>query len=119
MRRMTDRPLIDPSIPPSGPGCAECLATADGWWFHLRRCTACGHVGCCDSSPSQHASRHASETGHRIVRSYEPEEEWFWDYVAQRYAHGPALEPPDHHPLEQSVPGPADRVPEDWQERLN
>ena len=61
----------------------ECLATADGWWFHLRRCAACGHVGCCDSSPSQHASRHAAEAGHPIVRSYEPDEEWFWDYVAR------------------------------------
>ena len=116
---MSDRPDIDPAIPPSGPGCAECLATADGWWFHLRRCAACGHVGCCDSSPSQHASRHASEMGHPIVRSFEPDEEWFWDYASQRYARGPLLEPPDHHPLEQTVPGPEDRVPADWQDRLH
>ena len=47
---------IDASVPPSGPGCVECEATG-GWWFHLRRCTKCGHVGCCDSSPSQHAQR--------------------------------------------------------------
>ncbi len=47
---------------PSGDGCVECLA-ADGWWFHLRRCAGCGHVGCCDSSPSQHASKHARQAG--------------------------------------------------------
>jgi hypothetical protein len=48
---------INPDVPPSGQGCAECLA-AGGWWLHLRRCAECGHVGCCDSSPSQHASKH-------------------------------------------------------------
>jgi hypothetical protein len=69
---------IDPALPPSGPGCVECLASG-GWWFHLRRCARCGHVGCCDSSPSQHASRHAFDVRHPIVQSYEPEEDWFWD----------------------------------------
>ena len=29
---------IDLNVPPSGTGCVECLATDDGWWFHLRRC---------------------------------------------------------------------------------
>ncbi len=112
-------PVIDPTVPPSGPGCKECLATPDGWWFHLRRCAACGQVGCCDSSPSQHASRHAAERGHPIVRSYEPGETWFWDYARERYAHGPALAPPEHHPLDQTAPGPAERVPVDWRDRLH
>ena len=40
----------------------------------------CGHIGCCDSSPSQHASRHAAETGHPIIASFEPGEDWFFDY---------------------------------------
>lgn len=110
---------IDPSQPPSGIGCAECLDTPDGWWFHLRRCAHCGHIGCCDSSPSQHASHHAIDAGHPIVRSFEPGEEWFWDYVGQDYVDGPALAPPEHHPLEQPVPGPAGRVPADWIDRLN
>ena len=48
---------IDPTAAPSGTGCAECEA-AQGWWVHLRRCAQCGHVGCCDSSPSQHATKH-------------------------------------------------------------
>ncbi len=109
---------IDPDVPPSGPGCVECLAT-DGWWFHLRRCVTCGHIGCCDSSPSQHASHHAVDMQHPVVRSYEPGEDWFWDYRTEQFLDGPALAPPDSHPLDQPVPGPAGRVPPDWQEHLN
>ena len=115
---MTTEPGIDPTIPPSGTGCDECLAT-DGWWFHLRRCATCGHVGCCDSSPSQHASRHAAGTGHRIVQTFEPGEDWFWDFVEQRAFMGPTLAPPDSHPADQPVPGPAGRVPPDWRSRLH
>ena len=110
--------VIDPTVPPSGPGCVECLA-AGGWWFHLRRCARCGHIGCCDASPSQHARRHAGESGHTVVRSYEPDEDWFWDYAKQRYEEGPILAPPHHHPLDQPAPGPADRVPNDWERQLH
>ena len=114
---MTDVP-IDPLVPPSGPGCLECDATG-GWWFHLRRCAHCGHVGCCDSSPSQHAKHHAADAGHPMVRSFEPDEDWFWSYETENLYEGPALAPPDAHPDDQSVPGPADRVPPDWQRLLH
>ena len=113
---MTDE--IDPSVAPSGPGCVECLA-ADGWWFHLRRCASCGHIGCCDSSPSQHAQAHARDAGHPVVASFEPGEGWFWDYAANEYVDGPDLIPPHHHPLDQPVPGPAGRVPPDWVGQLH
>jgi hypothetical protein len=109
---------VDLGVPPSGPGCVDCDATG-GWWFHLRRCAQCGHVGCCDSSPSQHASHHARAARHPIIHSYEPGEDWFWDYAGEQYVEGPALVPPQHHPLDQPVPGPAGRVPPDWQERLH
>jgi Zn-finger in ubiquitin-hydrolases and other protein len=109
---------IDPSVPPSGTGCVECLA-ADGWWFHLRRCATCGHIGCCDSSPSQHASAHARATGHRVIRSFEPGESWFWDFGTDQEVTGPPLAPPEHHPLDQPVPGPPGRVPRDWQFHLH
>ena len=115
---MADGLDIDPTVAPSGTGCVECLAS-DGWWFHLRRCAHCGHVGCCDSSPSQHASRHAADTGHPVVQSFEPGEDWFWDYGTEEYALGPALAPPNHHPLDQPVPGPRGAVPADWEEQLN
>jgi hypothetical protein len=110
--------VIDPSVPPSGPGCVECEATG-GWWFHLRRCTQCGHVGCCDSSPSRHARGHAAESGHPVVRSYEPGEDWFWDFPSERPVTGPELAPPQHHPVDQPVPGPRGRVPADWRSRLH
>jgi Zn-finger in ubiquitin-hydrolases and other protein len=110
---------IDPSVPPSGTGCAECEASG-GWWVHLRRCTKCGHIGCCDTSPAQHATAHAKSTGHRMIRSFEPGESWFWDYQTdEMYSGGPELAPPEHHPTDQPVPGPAGRVPADWQSYLH
>lgn len=116
---MTSLQGIDPSVPPSGTGCVECEA-AGGWWVHLRRCAQCGHIGCCDTSPSQHATKHAKATGHQIIRSFEPGEDWFWDYSSdQMYSPGPALAPPEHHPADQPVPGPRGRVPADWQSHLN
>ena len=114
---MEDDSMIDPAAPPSGTGCVECLAT-DGWWFHLRRCARCGHIGCCDSSPSQHARRHAAESGHRVATSFEPGEDWFWDFVDDDVVDGAPLVPPHHHPLDQPTPGPAGRVPPDWRYRL-
>ncbi|HEY7702070.1 MAG TPA: UBP-type zinc finger domain-containing protein [Candidatus Limnocylindrales bacterium] len=113
-----ERDPVDLSVAPSGPGCVACEATG-GWWFHLRRCAHCGRVSCCDSSPSQHASRHAAEARHPIVQSFEPDEDWFWDYAGERYLEGPRLAPPDHHPLDQPVPGPEGRVPPDWQDHLH
>jgi hypothetical protein len=115
---MTASAQIDPSVPPSGPGCVECLDSG-GWWFHLRRCAQCGHIGCCDTSPSQHATAHASGSGHAIIRSYEPGETWFWNYQTEEFADGPQLAPPEHHPLEQPTPGPVGRVPADWMSKLN
>jgi hypothetical protein len=109
---------IDPTVPPSGTGCVEC-DEAGGWWVHLRRCAQCGHIGCCDSSPEQHASKHAAATGHRVVQSFEPGESWFWDYEREDYDDGPRLTDPQSRPPEQSVPGPRGRVPADWRSRVH
>jgi uncharacterized UBP type Zn finger protein len=65
--------------PASVEGCEDCLKTG-GTWLHLRICMECGHVGCCDSSPNQHASKHAAGSTHPIVRSMEPGERWLWCY---------------------------------------
>lgn len=107
---------IDPTAAPSGPGCADCeVSDPQGWWFHLRRCAACGHVGCCDSSPGQHASGHAASSGHPVVRSYEPGEEWFYDFgTEETLESGPDLAPPLNHPEDQPAPGPHGRVPWNW-----
>ncbi|WP_377273689.1 UBP-type zinc finger domain-containing protein [Peterkaempfera sp. SMS 1(5)a] len=114
-------PNINPAVPPSGDGCFECLAgDAPGWWFHLRRCAACGHIGCCDSSPAQHATQHAREAGHAYFASYEPGESWLWNIdTEQFYTGAPVLAPPAAHPASQPVPGPRGRVPDDWQQQLH
>ena len=104
---------------PTGNGCSECLASPDGWWFHLRRCAECGHIGCCDSSPSQHASRHAAATGHPIITSFEPNEHWFYDYEKQAMIEGMRLLAPQAHPEDQPTPGPTERVPANWESLLN
>lgn len=109
---------INPAALPSGTGCVECLAS-DGWWLHLRRCAECGHIGCCDSSPSQHGSKHAAETGHAIAASFEPGESWFWNYRTARMVTGVELAPPLAHPSSQPTPGPAGKVPREWQSRLH
>ena len=57
--------------------------------------------------------------GHPIVASFEPGEYWFWDYRIEDFTSGPALVAPLHHPLEQTTPGPEDRVPDDWMEQLH
>ncbi|GAB3311861.1 hypothetical protein EK0264_09995 [Epidermidibacterium keratini] len=113
------QPEIDPSVPPSGPGCQECLETSDGWWVHLRRCAACGHIGCCDTSPSQHSTAHFRETQHPIIRSYEPGEDWFFDFRNGDMGTGPDLAPPESHPKDQPVPGPAGRVPSNWMDLVH
>ncbi|HEX4431749.1 MAG TPA: UBP-type zinc finger domain-containing protein [Frankiaceae bacterium] len=117
---MAEHQAVDIDVAPSGTGCAECLAQdPSGWWFHLRRCAQCGHVGCCDSSPQQHARGHFHTSGHRYIQSFEPGEDWFWDFATDEYAEGPALSPPDSHPMDQPAPGPAGHVPSDWQRHLH
>ena len=67
-------------VMPSAAGCEDCLRTGDRW-IHLRICMTCGHVGCCDSSPNKHATSHNGATGHPIIKSLEPGEDWGWCYV--------------------------------------
>ncbi len=62
---------------PNTDGCEKCLAT-DGNWVHLRLCRTCGHVGCCDSSPGKHSTKHFQTTKHPIIQSFEPGEDWGW-----------------------------------------
>jgi uncharacterized UBP type Zn finger protein len=68
------------AVTPSADGCEDCLRTG-GTWMHLRLCLICGHVGCCDSSPNQHATKHFQKTRHPIIQSFEPGESWRWCYV--------------------------------------
>ena len=65
------------AVTPSADGCEDCLKTGDEW-VHLRLCETCGHVGCCDSSPNKHATKHFHATRHPIIKSFEPGEDWVW-----------------------------------------
>jgi len=67
-------------LPEAVDGCEECLAAGTPW-LHLRICLECGHVGCCDSSPERHASRHAQANDHPIIHSLQPGEEWSWCFL--------------------------------------
>jgi hypothetical protein len=91
MSGMSAEPFPDPSpecthgsfirdVGPSADGCEECLRIGS-WWVHLRLCMTCGRVGCCDSSPNRHASKHAGADGHPIIRSLEPGDDWMWCFV--------------------------------------
>jgi uncharacterized UBP type Zn finger protein len=78
MARCTHTDRIElTELPESIEGCEECLQSGDGW-CHLRICLTCGHVGCCDSSPNKHATAHARDSGHPIMRSVQPGESWAW-----------------------------------------
>ena len=119
---MEDRPIpgISLTATPSGTGCLECLSgDGPGWWLHLRRCAQCGHIGCCDSSPSQHASAHARTVGHPVVRSFEPGEDWFYEHTTKKFFRGPRLPDPQSRPPGQPAPAPADKVPADWRDHIH
>ncbi|HEV3277811.1 MAG TPA: UBP-type zinc finger domain-containing protein [Terriglobia bacterium] len=109
---------INPDSKPIGSGCGACLK-AGGWWLHLRRCAQCGYIGCCDSSPGQHAARHASLAGHPIVASFEPLQSWFYDYENRKVIRGPRLASPRWHPETQPAPGPEGKVPPNWESLLH
>ena len=64
--------------------CQDCVEEGLTTWVHLRKCLACGHMGCCDSSPRKHASLHFEAIGHPVMRSAEPGEEWRWCFVDNR-----------------------------------
>lgn len=68
---------VEPRTPQ---GCEECLKIGDAW-VHLRLCMECGHVGCCDSSPNMHVTKHFHATQHAIMQSLQPGEDWRWCYV--------------------------------------
>jgi len=70
---------LDPAAP-KALGCDECLKIGSPW-VHLRLCLTCGHVGCCDSSPGRHATKHFHGTGHPVIASFEPGERWAWCYI--------------------------------------
>ncbi len=65
---------------PRASACEECGST-----FNLRVCTACGHVGCCESQQG-HNTAHARASGHPIIKSLPLEAGHFtWCYTCRAY----------------------------------
>jgi uncharacterized UBP type Zn finger protein len=62
------------------PGCCEeCQAcVADG--VLLRICASCGHVGCAEGSPGDHAFEHYAETDHPIAAAIGSVGMSWWSY---------------------------------------
>lgn len=86
------------TVEPSSWGCEDCIRTG-GSWVHLRMCTACGHVGCCDSSTGRHATAHwRRDPGHPLIRSYEPGENWWWCYAEELAFEVEGAPPSPSHP---------------------
>lgn len=60
--------------------CQECGST-----FSLRVCTACGHVGCCESQRG-HNTAHAKASGHDVIKSLPFDGPHFtWCYQCRSY----------------------------------
>ena len=86
-----------PSVTATTPrGCEECLAAGTPW-VQLRVCLACGHVGCCDSSPGKHATKHFQSTKHPVMKAYEPGGHWGWCYVDELMADSVPGPTPERH----------------------
>jgi hypothetical protein len=70
---------LPPPVPDAETVCPACVEMGSSW-VHLRQCLVCGRTGCCDNSPNRHATAHAHETGHALIRSAQPGEQWAWCY---------------------------------------
>jgi uncharacterized UBP type Zn finger protein len=89
LRNLTEENFESPHLPIA---CEDCLKEGTRW-VALRQCMTCGHVGCCDSSPRKHATKHFHQTQHPVMRSIMPGDRWAWCYlheVAGELAPGPA-----------------------------
>ncbi len=78
-RHLGGRPAGTDPEPLSDDGCAQCRLIGAGW-NSLRLCVSCGNIGCCDDSPHRHSREHFAITGHPVIRSHEPGEDWLWCY---------------------------------------
>ena len=119
-RDMADGPDIDPTVPPSGTGCVECEERG-GWWGAPAPVRPVRPRRLLRLQPPRSTRRHTTSraSGHPVMQSYEPGEDWFWDFERSV-----GVTPPPELPATRRAapgrparaPGPAGRVPEDWQQ---
>ncbi len=67
------------------------------------------------------AARHPAhvETGHPVVQSFEPGEDWFWDYVLETPSPDLGSPTPSTTPSPRTSPAPRTGFREDWQKYVN
>jgi hypothetical protein len=53
------------------------------------------------------------------MTSFEPAEDWYWDFRDDQTYEGPVLAGAQSHPADQPTPGPAGAVPDDWMDHLH
>ena len=85
MKRCSHLEQVNLGIEGKTKGCEECDEMIGSDWVHLRLCLSCSHVGCCDSSPNKHGTKHFKATSHPIIKSFEPGENWKWCYVDELF----------------------------------
>ena len=78
-----DHVEVDAKVDPPLAVCLSCVEIGASW-EHLRQCLTCGRTSCCNLSPNRHATAHFQETGHPMIRSAEPGEDWRWCYPDDR-----------------------------------
>lgn len=74
---------VNEEVLPKTKGCEECEKAGE-MWVSLHICLTCGHVGCSDSSPGRHATRHFQKTDHPVMAAF-PERKWRWCYIDNEY----------------------------------
>jgi uncharacterized UBP type Zn finger protein len=79
MTQPCDHLVADPPVDPPLEVCSTCVEIG-GTWVQLRQCLSCGRTSCCDNSPNRHATAHFHETGHPMIRSAQPGDDWRWCY---------------------------------------
>jgi hypothetical protein len=52
------------------------------------------------------------------MQSFEPGDNWFWDFEAGSAVDHPPLTEPTSHPVDQSAPGPLSKLPADWMDHV-
>jgi len=65
--------------------CDECMKIGSTW-VHLRTCQTCGATLCCDSSSHRHATKHTRASGHPVIASAEPGEQWLYCHPDDAFA---------------------------------
>ena len=79
MTRSCEHFEADLQLDPPLEVCSSCIEIG-ATWVHLRQCLTCGRTSCCNASPNRHATAHVNATGHPLIRSMEPDEDWAYCY---------------------------------------